>query len=368
MDYSKVDRAIEKASQVLNRVTIVRRDRKLALRGTFPTKPGEPGRTCRRYVALGIYAHPDGVKVAKAKAQKAESDLNLDKWHWPSWEGAAAGGDGRTAADWGKEFAKVKQGNIQPVSFESNYAEPLAALPGKPLTEELLRSLILSRHPAKSWGRNNDCMVYKALCKFAGIPATFLDLKGARGGYNPEPFRQEDLPSDDEIEQIWATIRNPGWRWVYGMMATYGLRPHEVLKLVDYTTISTETGVITTRKDTKTGIRNIWPLPDRWRHRFELAEVVLPEIDVESFDNRQLGAKINHGLCHRNKKENIPHKPYALRHAWAIRSAVMGVPDSIAARWMGHSVAIHAQTYHAAINQLQHEAIWRRANQRGSSI
>ncbi|MBD1914603.1 MULTISPECIES: hypothetical protein [Cyanophyceae] len=46
----------------------------------------------------------------------------------------------------------------------------------------------------------------------------------------------------------------------------------------------------------------------------------------------------------------------------------MGVPDSIAARWMGHSVAVHAKNYHAAISQLQHEAIWRRANQLGNSI
>ena len=40
----------------------------------------------------------------------------------------------------------------------------------------------------------------------------------------------------------------------------------------------------------------------------------------------------------------------------------MGVPDSIAARWMGHSVSIHSATYHAAISQRQHETIWEKVN------
>lgn len=69
MNYEQNDRAIDKANEGLNRVKIVRRDRKLALRGTVPCKPGETAQKRRRYIALGIYANPDGVKVARAKSR-----------------------------------------------------------------------------------------------------------------------------------------------------------------------------------------------------------------------------------------------------------------------------------------------------------
>ena len=104
----QIDAAIVRANTGLNRVKIERRDRKLALRDTLPVKPGEPGQRKRRYIALGIYANPDGVKVAKAKAQKLESDLNLDRFDWADWEPDVLSAGSKSAQDWGKEFAQNK--------------------------------------------------------------------------------------------------------------------------------------------------------------------------------------------------------------------------------------------------------------------
>ena len=39
-------------------------------------------------------------------------------------------------------------------------------------------------------------------------------------------------------------------------------------------------------------------------------------------------------------------KPYGLRHAWAVRTIFYDLPDTVAARMMGHSVSLHTQTYH----------------------
>jgi hypothetical protein len=36
------------------------------------------------------------------------------------------------------------------------------------------------------------------------------------------------LPSDEVIVEWYDRIPNPTWRYVYGIMATYGLRNHEV--------------------------------------------------------------------------------------------------------------------------------------------
>ena len=355
----KVDRLIEKANAGLNRVKIIRRDRKLALRGSFPKKSGEGRGNRQRVISLGVFANPDGVKVAIARAQRLESDLNLERFNWADWERGGSEGE-RSAADWGREFAEIKKGTIKSSSFDTNYKVPLAALPAdKPLSEDVLTALVLSRSLPNSWDRKNDCMVYGALCKFAGVEADFSQVKG---NYTPRAVTLDSVPSDDEIEATWSAISSPGWRWVYGVLATYGLRPHEAFKIVDVRAIASETGKITVMEDSKTGQRDVWPLPDRWRTHFNLAERVLPGILIEGRNNKELGERVSANL-RSDKRRKIPHKPYALRHAYAIRTAVMGVPDSIAARWMGHSVAVHAQTYHAAINELHHETIWRRANQ-----
>ncbi len=350
----RIDQAIERANQGLNRVKIFRRDRKMALRGSLPKKAGEGRGNKQRTIALGVFANPEGVKVALSRAQRLESDLNMERFKWVDWEGGGVEQGGKTAADWAKEFGVIKAGTFKPSSYESNYREPLDSLPTKPLTEELLIAHILGRSQPSTWTRNNDCMVFKQVAKFAGVD---VDFRAIKGKYKPKPISSDDVPSDEEIEAIWASISTPGWKWVYGMLATYGLRPHEVFKIANPGGIAKPNGKITILDDSKTGRRDVRPLPDKWRSRFNLAHMVLPAVRIEGRNNRDLGQRVSANL------RKIPHTPYALRHAWAIRSAVRGIPDSIAARWMGHSVAVHAETYHAAINQLQHEAIWQRANQ-----
>ena len=86
----RADQAIEQANQGLNRIKIFRRDRKLALQGSLPKKPGKGQGNRQTTIALGIFANPSGVKVALAKAQRLESDLNMDRFQWADWEGAAA--------------------------------------------------------------------------------------------------------------------------------------------------------------------------------------------------------------------------------------------------------------------------------------
>jgi hypothetical protein len=150
----KVDRRIEEANQKLNRVKIWRRDRKLTLRGTLPPKPGERGNR-QRTIALGIYANPDGVKVALARAQKLESDLNLERFNWSDWDGPGGAPGGKTAKDWGSALGELKRGTIQGSSYQADYVEPLGLLPDKPLSEDLLIALILAQSKANSRKRKS---------------------------------------------------------------------------------------------------------------------------------------------------------------------------------------------------------------------
>jgi integrase len=44
-------------------------------------------------------------------------------------------------------------------------------------------------------------------------------------------------------------------------------------------------------------------------------------------------------------KIGLDFKPYDLRHAWAIRAHLLGIPIKAAADNLGHSVQVHTQTY-----------------------
>ena len=78
----------------------------------------------------------------------------------------------------------------------------------------------------------------------------------------------------------------------------------------------------------------------------ELAEnpKALPMVttDLKHTTLQQVGRRVSEQF----RRYALPITPYDLRHAWAIRTIHIGLPDTVAARMMGHSVAIHTRTYH----------------------
>ena len=167
------------------------------------------------------------------------------------------------------------------------------------------------------------------------------------GGLHRARFRQ--LPSDPQILEAILRIPNPGWRLVYGLMATYGLRNHEVF----FTDVSALADggdrVIRVLPTTKTGEHQVWPFHPEWVDRFNLRDLAsnaaaLPPVctDLRQTTLQQVGRRV----AEQFRRYDVPLTPYDLRHAWAVRTIHIGLPDTVAARMMGHSVAIHTRTYH----------------------
>lgn len=88
---------------------------------------------------------------------------------------------------------------------------------------------------------------------------------------------------------------------------------------------------------------------------FRLWDVHAPTAK-EGTPNKRLGERTSKAF----KRWDVPHIPYALRHAYAIRLARVGVPVAIAAKWMGHSVSVHTQTYHGAMSEREYQEVWER--------
>ena len=132
-------------------------------------------------------------------------------------------------------------------------------------------------------------------------------------------------------------------------MATYGLRNHEVF-FCDLSSLTNYGDkIIRVLPTTKTGEHQVWPFHPKWIDKFELCKLgkdpeLLPDInrDLRLTTLQNIGKKITDQF----KRYSLKIRPYDLRHAWAVRTIFYDLPDTVAARMMGHSVSLHTQTYH----------------------
>jgi integrase len=161
--------------------------------------------------------------------------------------------------------------------------------------------------------------------------------------------RFRPLPTDSQILELVLQIPNFRWRLAYGLMATYGLRNHEVFFCDRSALAPGADRVLRVLPTSKTGEHQVWPFQPEWIDHFELERLgrdpnALPivNLDLRRTTLQQVGRRV----AEQFRRYGLPITPYDLRHAWAVRTIHIGLPDTVAARMMGHSVAIHTRTYH----------------------
>ncbi|MDG2989503.1 site-specific integrase [Candidatus Synechococcus calcipolaris G9] len=330
-------------------VTIQAIGDRLYLRATFPPKPGssktEP---YQQRIALGVRGTPAGVSFAEKEARKVGALLDCQQFDWGPYLHRDATD---SVGDWVNRFEKHyfnqrERNDKTQTTWDGDYHKVFKGLPpDEPLTGDLLHRTILNTRP-DSKTRRRACMALGALASFAGIE---LDLTGLRGSYSPQKSSPREIPDDRLISEIYYELKNRSWAWVYGMLATYGLRPHEIFRL-NYETLSQGDRIVQVQGNTKTGYRRVWPCYPEWFDEFGLSHVSLPPINRER-PNLATGRAVGQYL----RKYLPSFTPYDLRHAWAIRTLEYGLDLTLAAQQMGHSVQVHSQTYHHWISERHHQ-------------
>jgi integrase len=88
----------------------------------------------------------------------------------------------------------------------------------------------------------------------------------------------------------------------------------------------------------------VWAFYPEWIDEFKLRTIQLPDLetDLAKTTLQRIGQRVTAQF----RRYGIPFSPYNLRHAWAVRTIHFGLPDTVAAKMMGHSVAVHTRTYH----------------------
>lgn len=337
---------------------IERRGLKLSLRGTLPPRPGSPRlRPYQQRISLNIPATPSGLKQAEQEVKIIAAQLIQNNFDWRPYL-PIAGGKRLHQMDLPEKIEAFQQNFLAQdrsnsaslrTTWEVAYAPYLNQLKtiAQTRTSLTLPEAIyaaIETTQANSRSRQICCTALNGLAEFLHLELP-IPLKTYWGTYNASQTKARRLPSDQEILAAYEQIPNPTWQFVYGILATYGLRNHEVF-FCNYNNLVQNHGEdsIEVLETTKTGSHLVWPFYPEWVDQFNLRQIQLPPIQTNLSQTtlRRIGQQVN---CQFHRYQ-IPFSPYDLRHAWAVRTIHFGLPDTVAARMMGHSVAIHTRTYH----------------------
>jgi integrase len=314
---------------------------RIYLRGTFPAQPWEEDQRRRqRKIATGRRAIGEAdVRVAEKLARQIDVDLNNGEFDWAGFgkEDPNPESESTTLAHWVRVFAESKQRDVEPLTWERNYAVVMRSLPfDKELSESILIDWILTQNPTGNTMRAKYIAIALGLCDVAGIPPG--NIPKLRKGISNKPINVRNLPEPEVIEKIFLSIEKREWRWVFGMIATYGLRPHEIFRLD-----LSEFPDVNVLENSKTGARSITPLRPNWVDLFGLtAEIKIPDNIqwLPGMPNTRLGRKITNGYRRYGLGD-----AYDYRHCFARDCLVMGLSSDVSAKLMGHSREVHEKTY-----------------------
>ncbi len=340
----KIERANTRLKSAQVGCSIAKIGNRLYLVATLPPKPDSSRiKPYQQRIALSIYANHEGLRLAEREARKVGALAACREFSWTPYLKETQGSL-TLVKDWvdrfeADYFTRRKRSPKSETTWTGDYLKVFKQLPqDQALTAELLKEIIVGTTP-DTRTRRRFCIAAGALAKFAGI--TF-DPKPYVGRYSPRRVTPRDLPDDKQIAQCFYKIHKSDWQWAYGMLATYGLRPHELF-WIDFNNLNNASSIVTLL-DGKTGPRRVWPIFPEWVEEFNLNQPALPEITGKS--NSDYGDRVTQAF----RRFEIPFRPYDLRHCWAIRSLEFGLDISLAAQQMGHSVSVHTDLYHLWIS------------------
>ena len=360
----QVDEAIAKQNAVLKAarigVRIQRVHNRLSLRATLPPRPGSKRRSPHQQrLALGVRATLAGLRSAVSQAKRIAVALDRNEFEWAPYlriedepesvEPESIPPDvprtfGEVIAAFEQDYFERRSRSRQSGStWRTEYEGIFKRLPLEAVIDTAIAIQQIKAIAPDSRQRKRAVTVLSALFKFAEIEA---DFSAYQGKYSPKSVDPRELPSDETIAQWRDAIDNPQWRYLYGLIAAYGLRPHEAM----YLEVARSPNARVT--EGKTGDRQCLPLHPEWFDRWGLSEGDRPNISGRH--NRDLGDRINKAF----KRYGVPFPPYDLRHAYARRAFERGLAIDTVAEAMGHDAQLHRRIYRRWIKADTFERIY----------
>ncbi len=378
----ELDKANQRLKSAKTKVTIRESNGSLQLRATLPIKPEDKdtnGTGRKQYnISLNIPANLDGLKTAEEEAyelgkliarktfewnnkylgnETLKKDNKSDtKKHFPTI--------GELLEKFEDEYFKTHKRTIKSEHTFFYYFSRTKRFTNSQdlaISESFISSI---EKIDKEWARYNATRAISAFCMTFKIE---IDLSK----YTKMPEKNSrKIPSDVEItdgiqkfefylsnrsNQVNQDVKDSWqlWRWTYGMLAVFGLRPRELFTSPDIDWWLSKENIDLTwkvHKDCKTGERQALPLYKQWIDEFDLKNPKYLEMLTTTINKKHKSSYADMTALTQRvswwfRKIGLDFKPYDLRHAWAIRAHIIGIPIKAAADNLGHSVQIHTETY-----------------------
>lgn len=358
-----------KASQ--SKVSIKKVGNTLQLRATLPLKPSDTnksGRSRKQYfISLGIPANLNGLKTAEEEAYELGKLIARKCFEWnDKYLGKKAERQEfktfkQVLETLENDYFSTRKRTIKSEhSFwhlHKRYKQYFES--ELPLTNQNIIQII--QQIASPSSRDQAIRVARVFSKIHGIEVNFQNLK------LPVVPKDRYIPSDIEIIEAFEKYQQKGqntkvrkdyrnsWklhRLVFGLIATYGLRPREVFNQPDLEWFLSDENTDFTwkvHKSNKTGYREVVPFVPEWVELFKLKN---PEYiyllnqkleKIKSFQELSYSVQANARWFRRIL--DLQFEPYDLRHACAIRAHIQGLPIKASADNLGHSVEMHTKVY-----------------------
>lgn len=332
--------------------SVIASNGRLYLLGRFPAKDGSAA-TKQYKITLQLDDTPANRKLANRKLARAEKDLTSGRWDWADWTVQQKPRGGPTWRDAIRLLyeKKVTLGRTSESTWHVNYMGTLKLMPqDEAITTDGLAAALV-RYDRRQYTYKKLYYLLKDIATLTGVPFPRVGIP--LDGRRDTPL---DVPSDPEIID-WVLNAGEPYRWYFGVMATYGLRPHECddCRLIE----GNGTLLVQVDDETKTGYRTAIPVEQSWVDLFRLRDRTQRPTSTRNADRNDATSV---WLNARRLKLSIQWRPYALRHAYAGRLWREGGSEltiDTAAKIMGHSVKEHLETYRRWIdpNQIAAAAI-----------
>ncbi|MEL6605340.1 MAG: integrase [Cyanobacteria bacterium J06614_10] len=334
-------------------VRIREQDGRLYLRGTFPPRPNSAQeKPHQQRLALKLASCPRTVVLAEKEARKVGVLLEAGEFSWePYIRRQSIGSVAGWVAQLRHEYFAAGGSEI---TWKGDYQQAFDKLPVQHSLSLKLLLKVAKEIPANTKQRQRVCMSFARLARFAGIEAD--RIVALRGSYSSKSVDPRSLPLDSLIAKWRDDVAHPAWRWCFGMLAVYGLRPHELFRcdLDDFPTVRVE-------ENSKTGYRFVWPLYPEWAEEWNLKDRRLPALEnIESLPNAKLGSKVSRRFYAWQllKPDGKSLCAYDLRHCYARRCFEFGFSPDFSSRMMGHSLDTHMRVYRRWIDEGVYRAIY----------
>ncbi|MEH1786451.1 MAG: site-specific integrase [Nostoc sp.] len=353
---------------------VVARDT-IQLQASLPIKPDDrdtKGTGFKQYkISLNIPASLDGLRTAEEEANELGKLLARKQFEWTDkylGKIAKVANRSQTLGEVLEEFEteyfkthKLTEKSKHTFFYYKDYLRRLIGVDTLLTQSEIDKKIA---ELTKDFARYSAVKSLKVLKSTLNLTSFTLEHFKAT-----QPKSQaRDIPSDQDIIKCHESFHRYSltrsltikkncldswkmWEWVYGMLATYGLRPRELFvnpEIDWWLSPENKDNTWKVHPDTKTGYREALPLHPEWVYLFDLKNVECLELLKAQTANRTSFTDINTIRVNCSswfRRVNIPFTPYDLRHAWAIRAHMMGIPIKAAADNLGHSVEIHTEIY-----------------------